>query len=82
MNDVGERVATGAGYQASAESNSKEPQDWGRAMAAATSALAAQISLAGSSHTALFGEDLHLTVTETADGVAITLTWTPGGSPD
>ena len=51
-------------------------------MAAATSALAAQISLAGSSHTALFGEDLHLTVTETADGVAITLTWTPGGSPD
>ncbi|MCG2624840.1 hypothetical protein LVY72_23400 [Arthrobacter sp. I2-34] len=82
MNGADERVATGTVYQASAESNSKEPHDWGRAMAAATSALATQLSLAGSSHAALFGEDLRLTVTETTDGVAITLTWTPGGSPE
>jgi hypothetical protein len=66
-------------YTASAVSNSKEPHDWGRAMAAAMSALAAQSSLAGSSHTALFGEDLHLSVTETAEGVDIRLSWTPAG---
>jgi|1186.fasta_scaffold1222385_2 hypothetical protein len=82
MNHAGGPLAMDAGYRASAESNSKEPHDWGRAMAAAMSALVAQSSLAGSSHTELFGEVLHLTVTETAEGVDITLTWTPDESPE
>ncbi|NKX52295.1 hypothetical protein HER39_17310 [Arthrobacter deserti] len=71
----------GTGYRASAVSNSKEPHDWGRAMAAAMSDLAARSSLEGTSHTALFGGTLHLTVTETDDGVEITLSWVPGESP-
>jgi len=72
----------GAGYRASAESNSKDPHDWGRAMAAAMSDLVAQSNLAGSSHAALFGKVLHLTVAETDDGVDITLTWTPDETPE
>ena len=67
----------GATFIGSAESNSKDPHDWGRAMAAAMSALVAQSSIEGSSHAVLFGRDLRLTVTETDDGVGITLSWSP-----
>jgi hypothetical protein len=84
---MGTMPAMGTTYIGSAESNSKDPHDWGRAMAAAMSALVAQSSLAqssseGSSHTALFGRDLRLTVTETADGVGITLSWSPEDSAE
>ncbi|NKX54122.1 hypothetical protein [Arthrobacter mobilis] len=79
MNGAGGAAAMQDDYTASAESNSKDPHDWGRAMAAAMSALAAQSSTEGSSHTDLFGRDMRLMVTETAEGVRITLSWTPAG---
>ncbi|MFD1213231.1 hypothetical protein ACFQ36_14405 [Arthrobacter sp. GCM10027362] len=62
-------------YTGSAESNSKDPHDWGRAMAAAMSDLLTRSSIKGSCRKELFGEDLRLTVAETTEGVQITLTW-------
>ncbi|OMH34242.1 hypothetical protein [Tersicoccus sp. Bi-70] len=64
----------GKQYRATAEANSRNPQDWGRAMAWAMSDLSTQ-ALADDSHERLFGEDLVLRVDPTEQGVGITLTW-------
>lgn len=61
------------------ESSSKHPPDWGRAMAVAISRLVDLAREAGDvvEHENLYGEDLHLFVRETDDGVDITMSWTP-----
>ncbi len=66
-------------FTATEESSSKHPHDWGRAMAVAISRLADMAREAGDEfeHEALLGEDLHLFVEDTEDGVNITISWTP-----
>lgn len=64
----------GKQYRATAEANSRNPQDWGRAMAWAMSDLSTQ-ALADDSHERLFGEDLVLRVSSTEEGVEIALSW-------
>lgn len=63
------------------ESTSKHPHDWGRAMAVAISRLTDLARDAGDPvhDEALIGEDLHLFVADTEDGVSITMSWTPSG---
>ena len=62
------------------ESTSKHPHDWGRAMAVAISRLTDLAREAGDPvhDEALIGEELQLFVADTEDGVAITMSWTPG----
>ncbi|TYD00361.1 hypothetical protein FQ377_02600 [Arthrobacter echini] len=61
------------------ESTSRHPQDWGRAMAVAICRLTDLARQAGDPvhDEALVGEELHLNVTGTDDGVSITMSWTP-----
>lgn len=67
-----------ATYTAAATANSKNPHDWGRAMAAAMTDLVEQSETDSSAHEELYGEDLHLLIEETKNGVRIHLSWTPG----
>ncbi|KRF08586.1 hypothetical protein ASH00_02445 [Arthrobacter sp. Soil782] len=64
------------------ESDSKHPQDWGRAMAVAISRLVELAHEAGDvvEDENLYGEDLHLYLSETEDGANITISWTPRAS--
>ncbi|WP_026818153.1 hypothetical protein [Arthrobacter castelli] len=66
-------------YKASESASSKHPGDWGRAMARAMAGLASQAAKVdgGAGHEDLYGEDLHLVIVETDDGVQITLSWDP-----
>ncbi|AUZ86645.1 hypothetical protein CVO76_02575 [Arthrobacter agilis] len=66
-------------FTATEESTSKHPHDWGRAMAVAICRLTDMAREAGDPvhHEALIGEDLHLFVEDTVDGVTITMSWTP-----
>ncbi|MFJ6000742.1 hypothetical protein [Arthrobacter sp. NPDC092385] len=66
-------------FTATEESTSKHPHDWGRAMAVTICRLTDMARQAGDPvhHEALIGEDLHLFVEETEEGVAITMSWTP-----
>jgi hypothetical protein len=66
-------------FTATEESTSKHPHDWGRAMAVAICRLTDMAREAGDPvhHEALVGEDLHLFVEDTEDGVNITMSWTP-----
>ncbi len=66
-------------FTATEESTSKHPHDWGRAMAVAICRLAEMAREAGDPvhDEALIGEDLHLFVKDTEDGVNITMSWTP-----
>jgi hypothetical protein len=66
-------------FTATEESTSKHPQDWGRAMSVAICRLTDMARQAGDPvhHEALLGEDLHLFVEDTDDGVTITMSWTP-----
>ncbi|KQO03447.1 MULTISPECIES: hypothetical protein [unclassified Arthrobacter] len=66
-------------FAATAESTSKHPHDWGRAMAVAICRLTEMAREAGDPvhHEALVGEDLHLFVEDTEEGVNITMSWTP-----
>lgn len=66
-------------YSTTEESDSTHPHDWGRAMAVAISRLVEMAHDAGDvvEHENLYGEDLHLCVTETEHGANITLSWTP-----
>jgi len=68
-------------YTASAEANSRHPQDWGRAMAAAMTDLIEQRREDGGlvEHEDLYGEDLRLVIGAIRGGVEITLTWIPEG---
>lgn len=71
-------------YKASAESSSRNPHDWGRAMAQALESLARQArsSPDDGSYDDLLGQDLQLHIVESGDGVVLSLTWTPSGPPD
>ncbi|WP_323959460.1 hypothetical protein GC088_13155 [Arthrobacter sp. JZ12] len=66
-------------FSVTEESDSKHPHDWGRAMSVAISRLVEMAEEAGDvvEHENLYGEDLHLYVTETAGGADITMSWTP-----
>lgn len=72
-------AATDRKYSVSEGSTSKHPQDWGRAMARAISRLTDLAEEAGDAveHEALLGEDLHLHVQDSEQGVIITVSWTP-----
>ncbi|UNK46437.1 hypothetical protein [Arthrobacter sulfonylureivorans] len=72
-------VNVNATYTASATANSKNPHDWGRAMAAALSDLVEQSEGDAASPDELYGENLHLVIEETESGVQIQLSWSPGG---
>jgi hypothetical protein len=67
-----------ATYTASAAANSKNPHDWGRAMAAALSDLVQQRESDAAAPEELYGEDLCLVIEETENGVEIHLSWSPG----
>ncbi|MFJ6280422.1 hypothetical protein [Arthrobacter subterraneus] len=69
-------------FSATEESDSKHPSDWGRAMAVAMSRLVELAHEAGDvvEDENLYGEDLHLYVTETDHGANITMSWTPSTS--
>ncbi|HXF02187.1 MAG TPA: hypothetical protein VN601_04285, partial [Arthrobacter sp.] len=58
-------------YTASATANSKNPHDWGRAMAAALSDLVEQSESDATSPDELYGEKLRLVIEETESGVQI-----------
>jgi hypothetical protein len=76
----GARINVNATYTASATANSKNPHDWGRAMAAALSDLVQQSeSTAAAPPDELYGENLCLVIEETENGVQIHLSWSPGG---
>lgn len=66
-------------YSALEEASSKNPHDWGRAMATAMTKLldAARIDGRHFEHEFLFGEELSLRIEEKADGATVKLTWTP-----
>jgi hypothetical protein len=65
-------------YKATEPASSKHPGDWGRAMAKAMAELVNQAAeIDGVGHEELYGENLHLVIKETEDGVEITMTWDP-----
>jgi hypothetical protein len=70
-------------YSATAKANSKHPYDWGRAMALAVSKLLRQAEEDGlATHRRnLYDEDLRLRISELADGIQITLSWSPLAAP-
>lgn len=70
-------------YSATAKANSKHPYDWGRAMALAVSKLLRQAEDDGlATHRKnLYDEDLRLRISELADGIQITLSWSPVAAP-
>jgi hypothetical protein len=69
-------------FSVTEESDSKHPQDWGRAMAVAISRLVELAHEAGDvvEDENLYGEDLHLYLSETEHGANITMSWTPRAS--
>lgn len=60
---------------AEAEANSRDPHDWGRAMARAVTRLAEQLAPEGSEdiHASVVDRELCLTIRDDPDGVLITL---------
>ncbi|GAB3561536.1 hypothetical protein GCM10027405_13480 [Arthrobacter alkaliphilus] len=66
-------------YSALEEASSKNPHDWGRAMATAMTKLldAARIDGRHFEHEFLYGEELSLRIEEKTDGATVKLTWTP-----
>jgi len=78
MTDPGNRESP---YTASAESSSRNPQDWGRAVALIFESLAEQARAAGDDPAVanMVGAEVHLRITSIPDGVAITGTWTDVG---
>jgi hypothetical protein len=71
-------------YFAEAEATSRDPHDWGRAMALAVTRLAGQLAPAGSPdiHASLVGRDLRLRIRDDPAGVTISISSEagPGGS--
>jgi hypothetical protein len=70
-------------YSAEAEASSRDPHDWGRAMALAVTRLAEQIAPADSEdiHAVLVGKDLHLQIRDDSGGVTITVSTAPASVP-
>lgn len=66
-------------YSALEQASSKNPQDWGRAMATAMTKLldAARIDGRHFEHEFLYGEELRMRIDENNDGATVKLTWTP-----
>lgn len=66
-------------FSAEAEASSRDPHDWGRAMALAVTRLADQIAPPDSEdiHAALVGKDLHLNIRDGSGGVTITVSTGP-----
>lgn len=66
-------------YSATAAANSKHAHDWGRAISVTMQHLVAQAREAGEEvgDGCLYGEDLHLLIRDTQQGVEIQLTWKP-----
>ncbi|MBB6406930.1 hypothetical protein [Arthrobacter sp. AZCC_0090] len=66
-------------YSALEEASSKNPHDWGRAMATAMTKLldAARIDGRHFEHEFLYGEELRMRIDENNDGATVKLTWTP-----
>jgi hypothetical protein len=62
-------------YSAEAEATSRDPHDWGRAMALAVTRLAEQLAPEGSPdiHASLLGRDLLLRIRDDPAGVTITV---------
>lgn len=60
---------------AEAEANSRDPHDWGRAMALAVTRLAEQLAPAGSDdiHASVVDKDFRLTIRDDPEGVLITV---------
>ncbi|MCX2747838.1 hypothetical protein OOZ51_08395 [Arthrobacter sp. MI7-26] len=66
-------------YSALEQASSKNPHDWGRAMATAMTKLldAARIDGRHFEHEFLFGEELCMRIDENNGGATVKLTWTP-----
>jgi hypothetical protein len=66
-------------YSAHERASSKDPHDWGRAMATAMSRLleAARTDGRHIEHEFLYGEDLLMRIEENGDGAMVRLTWRP-----
>jgi hypothetical protein len=66
-------------YSALEQASSKNPHDWGRAMATAMTKLldAARIDGRHFEHEFLYGEELSMRIDENNDGATVKLTWTP-----
>ncbi|UKA62314.1 hypothetical protein [Arthrobacter sp. FW306-04-A] len=66
-------------YSALEEASSKNPHDWGRAMATAMTKLldAARIDGRHFEHEFLYGEELRMRIDENNGGATVKLTWTP-----
>jgi hypothetical protein len=63
-------------YTASAETTSRHPQDWGRAVAVVFERLAEQVATDEADvDAALLGADIALHISETADGARFDATW-------
>lgn len=60
---------------AEAEANSRDPHDWGRAMALAVTRLAEQLAPSGSEdiHASVVDKDFRLTIRDDPEGVLITV---------
>ncbi|MGO4122370.1 hypothetical protein [Arthrobacter sp. YAF16] len=65
-------------YSAEAEASSRDPHDWGRAMALALTRLAEQLAPEDSEdmHASLVDRPLHLRIRDDAAGVTITVSTT------
>ena len=66
---------SGENYSAEAEASSRDPHEWGRAMALALTRLAEQLAPedAEEMHASLVDRPLHLTIRDDAAGVTITV---------
>ena len=64
-------------YSVIERASSKDPHDWGRAMATAMTRLLDAARLDGQhiEHEFLYGEDLHMRIEENGDGALVSLTW-------
>jgi len=68
-------------YRASADTTSRHPQDWGRAVAVVLERLAEQAAADGADQDgALVGADVALHISEVVDGVRIDAVWRHTGA--
>ena len=72
------------GYTGAERASSRDPRDWGRALAVAFDRLLAEARLDGhyAEHEHLCGVDLTLRIEEDADGARISVRWIPEDGQD
>jgi len=70
-------------YSAEAEASSRDPHDWGRAMALALTRLAEQLAPEDSEdmHASLVDRPLHLRISDDGAGVTIAISTQPESAP-